>query len=377
MTVASKRRQLHPAAWWLWAGGLAAAAARTTNPVLCGLVLAVAAYVVAARRAPAPWARSFGSFLKLGLFIIGLRMVVQMLFGRRLPGTEVFAVPSVVLPSWAAGVTVGGPVTVEAMVQAFCEAFRLAVILACFGAVNSLCSPYRMLRCLPAALYEAGVAVTVALGFAPEAVVSLGRIREGRHLRGRPDRGIRGLRGLAMPVLEGALDRSIDLASSMDSRGYGRRAGTSGWARRAAVWGVGGALMVVCVGVYLVLDGSSPRALALPLVAMGSLGLAIALVSGGRRSPRTRYRPDPWQMPEWLTAASGAVAFAAVSISAALEPSSLQMSFFPLTAPALPLVAVAGICAGLLPAFVAPEPPGLWSPHRDTARFARVAEAVT
>ena len=32
-------RALHPGAWWLWAVGLAAAASRTTNPLLLALVV--------------------------------------------------------------------------------------------------------------------------------------------------------------------------------------------------------------------------------------------------------------------------------------------------------------------------------------------------
>ena len=43
---AAGRRGLHPAAWWLWAGCLAVAAFRTTNPLLLVLIGAVAAYVV-------------------------------------------------------------------------------------------------------------------------------------------------------------------------------------------------------------------------------------------------------------------------------------------------------------------------------------------
>ena len=35
--------RLHPAAWWLWAVGLVAAATQTTNPLLLGLMVAVAA----------------------------------------------------------------------------------------------------------------------------------------------------------------------------------------------------------------------------------------------------------------------------------------------------------------------------------------------
>ncbi len=111
------RRALHPGAWWLWAGGLAAAAMRTTNPFLLALIIGVVAYVVAARRTSAPWARSFGSFARLAVVVVVFRMMIQILVGERLPGTTLFTLPSVALPSWMAGVSLGGPVTLEALVD--------------------------------------------------------------------------------------------------------------------------------------------------------------------------------------------------------------------------------------------------------------------
>ena len=108
------------------------------------------------------------------------------------------------------------------------------MILLCFGAANSLASPYRLLRSLPAVLYETGVAVTVALSFAPELVQSIGIVRQARRQRGIPTTGLRGMRGVAVPVLESALDRSLQLATSMDARGLratgrGRRSRRGGW----------------------------------------------------------------------------------------------------------------------------------------------------
>src|SRR4051794_24808442 len=110
---ATTRRGLHPLAWWIWAAALAGGAMRMTNPLLLGLLLAVVAYVVSARKADAPWAGSFSLFLRLGVFVIVLRMVLQMLFGVRVPGIVLFTLPSIDLPDWAAGVSLGGPVTVE------------------------------------------------------------------------------------------------------------------------------------------------------------------------------------------------------------------------------------------------------------------------
>jgi energy-coupling factor transport system permease protein len=348
---------VHPGAWWLWAGGLAAAAMRTTNPLLLGLILAVVAYVVAARRSSAPWSRSFSSFLKLGVMVVAVRMVLTVLFGARLPGTVVFTLPTVELPSWLAGVHLGGPVTVPMLVVAFTAGFRLAVLLACFGALNSLCSPYRLLRSLPAVLYEAGVAVTVALSFAPQAVVAVGRLREARRLRGRPTRGLASWRGLALPVLEGALDRSVALAASMDTRGYGRRGQAPASARRVSVAATVAGLLAVCVGVYGLLDVGAPRALGLPVLGIGSALLALSLFTGGRRADRTRYRPDPWAWPEWCIAGSGVVALAGSLVAGFADPAGLEWSTVPLAWPALPWAAVAGILAGLVPAVVAPLPP--------------------
>ena len=342
-------RPLHPGAWWLWAGALATAAMRTRNPVLLSLIGAVAAYVVAARRPDAPWARSFGAFLRIGLVVLVVRVLIQVLVGQRLPGNELFTLPEVELPELLAGVTLGGPVTVEAVVDALYDGLRLAVILGCFGAANSLASPYRLLRCLPGALYEAGVAVTVALSFAPQAVTAVGRVREARRLRGRPTRGVAGVRGVAVPVLEGALQRSVDLAASMDSRGYGRRSGTTPAAARNAAAATLAGLVAVLLGTYGVLDAGSPSTLGLPTLALGGILLALGIVLGGRGAVRTRYRPDRWTGREWLTAGTGVLALAGVVAAGRLDPGVLAPGVHPLESPAVPLAAVLGIVAALAP----------------------------
>jgi energy-coupling factor transport system permease protein len=346
-------RPLHPLAWWGWAGLLAATALRTTNVLLLGLIAGVVAYTVAARRSTAPWARSFGSFLRLGLIVIVIRVAFQVLFGNRLPGTTILTLPQVDLPEWAAGVSIGGPVTLEALAAAFQQGLRLAVLLICFGAASALTSPYRLLRCLPAALYEVGVALTVALAFAPQAVLSAGRVREAQRLRGRPSRGLRSWRGIALPVLEGALDRSIALAASMDGRGYGRRAGLSRRDRVAGAALLLGGLVAVTIGTYGVLDATAPSLLGLPMLAAGSLGLAGALVTAGRRSVRTRYRPDPWRAPEWVTVGSAAVAMLCTLV-AARQGADLQPSVSPLQAPTLPLLPALGALVAITPAHLTP-----------------------
>lgn len=371
------RRSLHPLAWWAWALGLAVAASRTTNPLVLALIIAVAGFVVAARRTTAPWARSFAVALRLGAVLIAFRVVLSMLFAVRLPGTELFSLPSIDLPEWAAGVSVGGPVTAELLVDAAADGLRLATLVACIGAANALASPHRLLRSLPPVLYELGVAVTVALAFVPEVVGQLGRLRDVRRLRGRPVRGVRSLRGLALPVLEGGLERAVDLAASMDARGYGRRVGVPVATRRLATGATLVGLLGLCVGVYAVLDAGAPRVLGLPVLAGGSALLATGLVLGGRRALRTRYRPDRWAWPELVVVASAVPAVVGAVVAGTVQPAAMAWEVPPLQWPELPLAAVAGVLVALVPAAAAPLPPLLVDPRQATAhRPPRPATAV-
>lgn len=349
-------RTLHPGAWWVWAIGLATVASRTTNPIVLLLVLAVAGFVVGERRGAAPWSRSYAAFLKMGLVVVAIRLVFQVVLGVAQGTTLLFTLPSLALPEWAAGVTLGGPVTLESVVAAGSDGLRLATILACVGAANALANPKRLLAAMPAALYEVGVAVVVALSFAPALVGSVQRVRAARRLRGRPDRGLRSILTVALPVVEDALDRSLSLAAAMDSRGYGRRADVSAGVRRATATLTLGGLLGACIGLYGVLDAQVPTGPGAATLVVGMLLAVAGMALGGRRGVRSRYRPDPWASPEWWTAATGVVAAAAVIVAGVTDPVGITPRIVPLSAPGLPAVAVVGLLVALLPAWVTPTP---------------------
>ena len=365
-------RSLHPGAWWLWAIGLAAAASRTQNPVPLLLILVVAGLVVAARRSMAPWARSYGAFLKLALVIILIRIVFQAVLSTGSQGpTVLFTLPEAPMPE-GSGLKLGGQVTLEAVLRAFYEGLQLAVILSCVGAANALGSARRLLRYVPGALYEIGVACVIALTFAPQLVTDAQRVREAHRLRGRRTRGLRSLKRLAMPVLEGALDHSVDLAAAMDSRGYGRTTDDSRVSRRVTTGLVFGGLLGVCIGVYGLLDGTTSAWLGLPMLLLGSALAAAGIAVGGRRTGRTRYRPDPWALPEWLVAGSGVVAAVAMFVNVAVAPEELYLASVGMVPP-VPMIAVVGILVAMLPAVVAPPLPPVVRAAPSTDRRLEVA----
>jgi energy-coupling factor transport system permease protein len=352
-----RTHHLHPLAWWLWALGLGTAASRTTNPLLLALLIAVAGYVVATHRTDAPWARSYTAFVKLGLAVLVIRLAFAVVLGSPIPGTHtLLMLPEVPLPDWAQGIRLGGRVTAEGVLFALYDGLRLAALLICVGAANALANPARLLKSLPGALYEAGVAVVVAMTFAPHLVADVQRLRAARRLRGRPDRGIRGLLQVGLPVLEGALERSVALAAAMDSRGYGRTAEVPARVRRTTAALTLGGLLGVCAGTYGVLTAAGGT-YGLPVLLTGLAAALAGLRLGGRRSPRTRYRPDPWGVRASLVGASGAAVAVLLILCEAYDSAALHPAVVPLTAPDLPLWPAAALLVGLLPSFAVPGPP--------------------
>lgn len=348
-------RSLHPGAWWAWALLLATAATRTTNPLLLGLLLGVAAFVVAGRRTPRG-GRAFGFFLRLGLLVLLMRLAFEALFGSELPGHVLVRLPSVPLPSALAGLRIGGPITAESLVSAGYGGLQLATLLICLGAANSLASPRRLLRSLPGALYELGVAVTVAMSFAPQLVLAGSRVRRARRLRGKSTAGLRGWASSALPVLQDGLESSIELAAAMDSRGFGRRGAVPQARRRAASSALLIGLLAVCAAMYGLLAAGSPAVIGLPLLLGGSAVAGAAVLVGGHGVVRTKYRPDAWGGAEWLVTATGAAAVLGVIGAGRVAPGSLHTGAYPIVAPALPWPAIVGIALALAPALLPTRP---------------------
>jgi len=346
-------RDLHPVAWWAWAIGLAAAASFTTNPWLLLLVIGVATTAFVARRSAQPWARSFRLYVVVGAVIVVVRVLFRVLFGIE-GGLVLLDLPEVPLPDWVAGVRLLGPVTRESLLAGLYDGLRLATIVICVGAANALANPKRLLRSVPAALYEVGTALVVAVTVLPQFADSVRRVRAAQSLRAGQTGRLRGLRRLVVPVLEDALDRSLALAASMDTRGYGRTPGLTGTERRRTgllmLVGLGG----ICVGTYAVLDRSAPRLLALPMLALGLAAAVAGLASAGRRVPRSRYRPDRWRLPELVVAASGLAAGVLAWSVGAADPAVAYPAYD--VFPTLTLTGLAVAAVPLAGALVAPLP---------------------
>jgi len=211
-------KSLHPLTWWIWSLLIVGAVISTNSSWLAGISIVGATILVWRFAADAPWSRSFWFSLKIGAFILVIRTVVGVLIGVPIPGTNIFELPILPLPSWLAGIRIGGAVTQERLLSSIHEGLIIVAVIALFGAAVSLTSPHKLLRVTPIVIYEFGVATVIATSALPNLVQSVARIRRARLLRGdeKPS-----WRSIALPLLEDSLSRSLELAAAMDARGYG------------------------------------------------------------------------------------------------------------------------------------------------------------
>ena len=243
-------RSLHPLAWWIWAGSLAIGVAMTSSVLIAGAVVGAVAIIVYRKAERVPWAATFPWALKVGLWVLAIRVSAGVLIGVPIPGRTLFTLPILPLPSWMIGIRIGGAVTLERLTATAHDGAMLAAIIVLLGAAASLSSPHRLLRSLPIMVYEFGVAVVIATSVLPQLVASIARIRDAQKLRGQETHGLLSWRRIALPLLEDSLARSLELAAAMDARGYGYSRKRSRY--RPNSWGVNEYLICAVASVALI-----------------------------------------------------------------------------------------------------------------------------
>jgi energy-coupling factor transport system permease protein len=143
-------------------------------------------------------------------------------------------------------------------------------------------------------LFHVGLATTIALTFVPQVVLQLQAIRDAQRLRGHHFRSWRDGLPLLVPLLSGGLERSIQLAEAMESRGYGRTIQRrSRWSEVLLLLG----LSLLTIGLYASLTGNWRGWL---FVALGGL-LSIGTLNNLSNGPsRTRYIREHWRRRDTL-----------------------------------------------------------------------------
>ena len=129
-------------------------------------------------------------------------------------------------------------------------ALRILVVLMAFAVQSACVDPDRLLRLLRPLARRSALTATLIARLVPLAAADHVRLGEAAALRG-PAAAPVGRAALARRLVAGSLDRAVDVAATLELRGYAHgRAGLGGWRsplapRRPASWPRGSAIAVV------------------------------------------------------------------------------------------------------------------------------------
>jgi energy-coupling factor transport system permease protein len=194
----------------VWALAALVVALFDTDPLAQVIVLA-GAWVLLVRR------RSEGRRLRplaIGLSVLGITTVAVNGLLSHTGATVV-----VTLPSWLP--LVGGQVTAEGFASGGSIALGLVTAVTATASLSMVIEPADLVDALPGLLHHVGAALGAALNLVPATAASVVAVRDAQRLRGWRPRGVRAMVDLAVPVLLSAIDRSVQLAESMEARAFG------------------------------------------------------------------------------------------------------------------------------------------------------------
>lgn len=185
----------------------------TSNPAYKAAVVAAAFAVLAATAGLRRMHRLLVAVAIVATFDALLNFVSAHL-GR----TVLFALPDQ-LPG------VGGPYTLEALAFGASGGLTIAGAILAAAPLSLLLGPHDVMDALPAPLARSGTAIAASLNLVPSIARSFTEVSEAQRLRGWRPRGPAAWAEVVVPVVLTSAEGSIQLAESMEARGFasGRR----------------------------------------------------------------------------------------------------------------------------------------------------------
>jgi energy-coupling factor transport system permease protein len=187
----------------------------TTNPVYKVMVLAAALSALAAGAG----LRRIRRLLFAVVLIAAFAMVLNFV-SAHLGATVLFALPDQI-PA------LGGPYTLEALVFGASGGITIAAAILAAAPFSLILDSHEVMDALPAPLSRTGIAIASSLNLVPAVATSFVEVTEAQRLRGWRSRGPRSWMEVVVPVVLTSVEGSIQLAESMEARGFGSGARTS------------------------------------------------------------------------------------------------------------------------------------------------------
>lgn len=181
----------------------------SSNPVYKGLVLAAALIAIGA----AAGLRRMRPLL-LGVSLIAIVATFLNFVSAHLGSTVLISLPAQVP-------ILGGDYTLEALAFGAVGGLTIAAAILAASPFSLLLASHDVIDAMPAALSRTGAAVAASVNLVPVVAASFVQVSEAQRLRGWRPRGPRSWAEIVVPVVLTSVEGSIQLAESMEARGYG------------------------------------------------------------------------------------------------------------------------------------------------------------
>ncbi|MGH7764395.1 MAG: energy-coupling factor transporter transmembrane component T [Candidatus Dormibacteraceae bacterium] len=198
-----------------WSAACLCIVLSTSNPVYKTLVLAAALAALAAGVGPSRMRPLVAGVALVAVFATALNFV-----SAHLGTTVLFSLPDSI-PA------VGGPYTLEALAYGVSGGVTIAAAILAAAPFSLLLKSHQVMDALPSALARTGTAIAASLNLVPSVANSFVQVTEAQRLRGWRPRGPRSWSEVVVPVVLTSVEGSIQLAESMEARGYGSGPRTS------------------------------------------------------------------------------------------------------------------------------------------------------
>ncbi len=187
----------------------------TTNPAYKAMVLVAAIASLAAGAGLRRLRGLLTAVVLIGSFAIALNFV-----SAHLGTTVLFTVPAQI-PA------LGGPYTLEALATGASGGLTIGAAILSAAPFSLMLQSHEVMDALPSSLSRTGAAIAASLNLVPAVSASFLQVSEAQRLRGWRPRGPRSWAEVVVPVVLTSVEGSIQLAESMEARGFGSGPRTS------------------------------------------------------------------------------------------------------------------------------------------------------
>ncbi len=192
-----------------WSAACLLVVLMTNNPAYKGAVLAAALCALVAGAGPRSVRRLLPAVSFVAFFAILLNFV-----SAHLGATVLFSLPASI-PG------LGGPYTLEAMAYGATGGLTIAAAILAVAPLSLMLESNEIVDALPESLSRTGSALAASLNLVPAVATTFVQVSEAQRMRGWRPRGPRSWAEVVVPVVLTSVESSLQLAESMEARGFG------------------------------------------------------------------------------------------------------------------------------------------------------------